>query len=177
MSKANDFFGNLIPPQELFSHLHGSQLFKEYGQFLHDLFPWDYFVTLTFQNTTNSYRAWQELNIWIRNIQKTTQHPVNAVILLDLKNPDNAHFHGLLSIPSGHGTKFLDDTWRTRRLRAREKIERKLPRSFEGNYFRGIAHIRVFDPNLNGAWYIANRVLNDNGEIEFYGKLINPSEN
>ena len=71
----------------------------------------------------------------------------------------------------------LDDTWRTRRLRAKEKIERGLSLSYNGNYFRGHAHIRDFDPNSNGAWYIANRVLNDNGELEFYGKLINPSEN
>lgn len=177
MIPTRDVFGNLIPTEDLFRHLHGPQLFNAYGQHFHDLSQWDYFVTLTFQKSMKPFWAWKELNIWIRNIQKTTQQAVDAVILLDLKNPDNAHFHGLLTVPSCPGTQFLDDTWRTRELRAREKLDRKLSVSDKRNYYRGHAHIRAFDPNKKGAWYIANRLLNDNSELKFYGKFMTASEN
>jgi hypothetical protein len=104
------------------------------GQFLVQ-FPWDHFVTNTFQHPPSVERAQRIFSGWIRGLERRAQRRFDWHRVPEFTSFGCIHYHVLLVGSAGLTTRTLETSWH-----------------------RGLARARVYNPSLGAARYLAKTV-------------------
>lgn len=106
------------------------------GRFLHLRAPWAWFATLTFAApVVSTNKAIARTRAWLDALAKRVGDPVLGAYAIERHVSGALHVHVLVSFPSGATrvpTADGDVLWND-----------------------GFARVRVYDPRLGGAWYVA----------------------
>lgn len=103
-------------------------------------FKWDWYVTLTFENVSKTFTAWNNVNRWLENLQKGEKRRIGYYIVMELTEQGAPHLHLLMGNLSGVRTGKWWTLWY-------EKY--------------GRAKIQEYDPKKGAGYYLTKNIVRD----------------
>jgi len=93
-----------------------SQIRQASGEFIRDLYPWTYWITLTYLYSASVYQTERDLKVWLRFVaRELARDHVPVAWVIDLQQNGRAHIHVLLALPpkmSPSPIRLLQSQWR-----------------------------------------------------------------
>lgn len=104
-------------------------------------FRWAFFCTMTFRVSLSEERAMERTRVWVRRLEQRNQGGVQAFVATERGRLGRVHVHALVDADG---------------LTCRE---------VKAAWTNGHSQVRRFDPDLDGAAYVAQAAANDCYEV------------